>query len=245
MMVPDYAPLDFRSGVRVGIYHASYSERLKTLVIHIRYTGSAEALVAVGVATPEMVVPAPAHLRHIRRKDDDGDYFRLNRHYSSQGSEPYWRCRLTLYKPYERAMRLPDGFAAWLRYSNSEAWRRTSLDLAARHGIQFQRIDKRTKLSEPEPAILRLVVDNTGPLKAVERSSHSPTPQACPFCGSAINVVIYFAFSPEQCRPGEQPRYQCECEICGSIGPHASSQLEALRRWNRRSARSAPGPLGT
>ncbi|MGH8226696.1 MAG: hypothetical protein ACREU3_02135 [Steroidobacteraceae bacterium] len=229
--------------MRVGVRGAQYDERRKTLVLQVCYTGSAEELVSKGIATADMVVPAPSDVRHIRRRDNDSDYFRLSRQFSSRGSEPYWRCRLTLFKPYEAAMRLPDAYPAWLRYSNSEAWRRRVFELAEQ-GIFFERVDTRTKMSAPEPPRLRLIVDNTRPLKPVERSgSPGPMPRDCPFCGPTTQVLIAIVIHPEQCGPGEKPVYQCGCEGCGASGPRAHSDREAVRRWNRRGAPAAPGPL--
>jgi hypothetical protein len=117
------------------------------------YCGTAEDLIAAGVATASMLAINPPIGKRARRVDPDGDAFHLKRYWrSSKGGyecPPYRYFQLIRLKPESRAAELPGAHQAVAAYNELESW------WAEKRG--------RSETVAPVrlPPNLRLVVDNT------------------------------------------------------------------------------------
>jgi hypothetical protein len=122
------------------------------------YCGTAENLVAAGVATTTMLDRRVRAGRHRERVDQDGDRFQLVRYWRStvDGKEcvPYRYFRLRRLKPKGRAAGLPGINAAIAAYNRWLKWR-------AAEGQDTQLFRVKELPEQVRKPLLRLVVDNT------------------------------------------------------------------------------------
>ncbi|MGH8226697.1 MAG: PepSY domain-containing protein [Steroidobacteraceae bacterium] len=114
-MDSDFQPLYGYPHVFVAASTADSDAQGHKRQIRVHYRGPAEALIAAGTASAEMLDP---ERRHEARIDEDGDEYCGSRlwYQPMDGSARYWRWHLTRTKPAERALRLPGAAAAWERF---------------------------------------------------------------------------------------------------------------------------------
>ncbi len=117
-------------------------------ISQVDYYGWAEDLIAAGIATAEMLAP-----RVWKRRDADGDKFRLSRYYRLKDGQPHPCYRITRIKPDARIECLPGARAAMAAYERRKSW-----DAQRWENIGARRRLEQVPMARPS---LRLVVDNT------------------------------------------------------------------------------------
>jgi hypothetical protein len=129
-------------------------------LVAINYYGTAEDLIAAGIATAAMLDRRVRAGRHRERVDQDGDRFQLVRYWRStvDGKEcaPYRYFRLTRLKPEERAAGLPGAHDAIAAYNRWLKWR-----AAEGQDAQLFQVKELPEHVRRPGANLWLVVDNT------------------------------------------------------------------------------------
>ncbi|HXO64049.1 MAG TPA: hypothetical protein VN882_05060 [Steroidobacteraceae bacterium] len=153
-----YATVPGFPRVQVQFSHRCPREQSEPALVAINYYGTAEDLIAAGIATAAMLDRRPRAGRHRKRVDQDGDRFQLERYWRStvDGKEcaPYRYFRLTRLKPEERAPGLPGAHDAIAAYNRWLKWR-------AAEGQDAQLFQVKELPEQVRKPTLRLVVDNT------------------------------------------------------------------------------------
>lgn len=124
--------------IRLAIFDPN--DPIQPREIRVRYTGSADKLIAAGVATRAMLTRVPAPYRHLARVDAEGHRFQVGRHAGTRGGSSYTRFTITREKPAEVALAMPGVREAWEQVPVDE-WR-------AKHAWQPEE-----PASEPEPLL--------------------------------------------------------------------------------------------
>lgn len=126
----------------------------------VRYNGPADALIAAGIATPEMLTPAAT--KH-RRLDANGEHFRVKRYFGSRDGLPVPRAAISWRLPRQRAVLLPGVTAALEAGVERAGWERQRLMLWAWEAIAAAGpMPEAPREPTQRPAYLHLVVNNTG-----------------------------------------------------------------------------------
>lgn len=90
------------------------------------YYGSAEDLIAAGVATEQMLAPCAKRGPGARRFDADGERYSVNRYWTTREGQPVRRFRVWRYKALATALQLPGAREAIAPHEQARReWRET------------------------------------------------------------------------------------------------------------------------
>src|SRR5438132_600272 len=85
----DYIPVAAHPDVRVAFWNYRTDDASGERAIGMKWVGTAEALIAAGIATAEMLAPRGKKGPRPRRPDADDESYSVDRHFLVRGGQPY------------------------------------------------------------------------------------------------------------------------------------------------------------